>query len=113
ERALRAAARPGSLRVTPTPPPTDDFAALFARAKEGDAGAVAELFTRYAPHVRAVVRRRLSNRLRPRFDSVDCTQDVWLSFLKASAERFDFPNEQAFVGYLSRMAANKIGEEHR
>ena len=32
--------------------------------------------------------------------------DVWLSFLKASAERFDFPNEQAFVGYLSRMAAN-------
>ena len=94
-------------------PPPDDFAALFARAKGGCPEAVAALFTRYAPHVRAVVRRRLSNRLRPRFDSVDCTQDVWLSFLKASVERFDFPNERAFLGYLSKMAANKVWEEHR
>lgn len=99
--------------MTPTTPPPDDFAALFARAKAGDEGAVAELFTRYAPHVRAVVRRRLSNKLRPRFDSVDGTQDVWLSFLKASVERFDFPNEAAFLGYLSKMAANKVWEEHR
>lgn len=99
--------------MTPTPLPADDFATLFVRAKSGDSAAVAELFTRYAPHVRAVVRRRLSSKLRPRFDSVDCTQDVWLSFLKASVERFDFPTEQAFLGYLSKMAANKIWEEHR
>ena len=99
--------------MTPTPPPPDDFAALFARAREGDSEAVAELFRRYAPHVRTVVRRRLSNKLRSRFDSVDCTQDVWLSFLKASVERFDFPTEGAFIGYLSKVATNKVWEEHR
>jgi len=96
-----------------TPPPFEDFSSLFARAKAGDSDAVAELFTRYAPHVQAVVRRRLSNKLRPRFDSVDGTQDVWLSFLKTSVERLDFPTETAFLAYLSKMAANKVGEEHR
>lgn len=95
------------------PPADDEFAALFARAKAGCPEAVSALFTRYAPHVREVARRRLALRLRTRLDSVDCTQDVWLSFLKASVERLDFPNERAFLGYLSRIAVNKIGEEHR
>lgn len=94
-------------------PADDDFAALFARAKGGCPDAVGALFTRYGPHVREVARRRLAKRLRARFDSVDCTQDVWLSFLKASVDRFEFPNERAFLGYLSGMAVNKIREERR
>jgi len=97
----------------PMPPADDEFTALFARAKDGCPDAVSALFVRYAPHVREVARRRLALRLRTRLDSVDCTQDVWLSFLKTSVERLDFPNERAFLGYLSQMAVNKIGEEHR
>src|SRR5262245_27885379 len=94
-------------------PASDDFATLFAQAKGGCPDAVGILFTRYAPHVQEIARRRLAKRLRTRFDSVDCTQDVWLSFLRASVERLDFPNERAFLSYLSRMAENKIREEHR
>ncbi len=90
-----------------------DFADLFARAKEACPDALGELFKRYSPRVQAVVRRRLMHQLRCKLDSVDCAQDVWVSFLQASLQRLDFPDERAFLGYLVRIAVNKLGEEHR
>jgi RNA polymerase sigma factor (sigma-70 family) len=94
-------------------PPESDFTELFARARAGCPEAAGALFARYADHVRAVVRRRLDRRLRDRLDSMDVTQDVWLSLLKGPVGRLEFPSERAFLAYLARMAANKIGEEHR
>jgi RNA polymerase sigma factor (sigma-70 family) len=93
--------------------PAEDFATVFARAKNGCPEALGELFTRYSPRVQAVVHRRLMQRLRTQLDSTDCTQDVWLSFLKVSLARLEFPDEKAFLGYLTRIAVNKLGEEHR
>lgn len=93
--------------------PNEDFASVFARARTGSSEALAALYIRYAPHVREVVRRRLARPMRSRLDSVDCAQDVWLSLLKASVERLDFPDERSFLAYLTRMAVNKLGEEAR
>lgn len=91
----------------------EEFTTLFARAKRGCPEALGELFTRYSSRVQSVVHRRLMRQLRTQLDSVDCTQDVWLSFLKVSLARLEFPDEKAFLGYLTRIAVNKLGEEHR
>jgi RNA polymerase sigma-70 factor (ECF subfamily) len=60
--------------------PADDD--LVDRLARGDADAVAALHAAYAPYLRAVVRRHLSDRLRTRLDSVDVVQSVWVQVLQ-------------------------------
>ena len=91
---------------------SEDFGALFASAKDGCPEALGELFTRYSTRVQAVVSRRMMTQLRGQLDSVDCTQDVWLTLLKRSLTHLQFPDEQAFVAFLTRIAMNKLGEVH-
>lgn len=91
----------------------NEFAELLAGCRRGDAAAFAVVVERYLPHVRQAVRRRLSARLRARFDSTDFAQEVWASFFKVTLDRLDLPDEGALVAYLSRMAENKVLEECR
>jgi RNA polymerase sigma factor (sigma-70 family) len=90
-----------------------EFEQLLDGCRRREPGAFAELVERYLPHVRAAVRRRLTARLRTRFDSHDFTQNVWASFFQVTIERLDLPSEDALVGYLSRMAELKVVEEVR
>lgn len=92
---------------------SEDFGRLFARAKEGCPEALGELFTRYAARVQAVIHRRMARQLRGQLDSVDCAQDVWLTLLKRSLTHLRFPDEQAFLRYLTQIALNKLGEQYR
>ncbi|OWK40231.1 RNA polymerase sigma factor [Fimbriiglobus ruber] len=91
----------------------NDFASLLDGIRRGEAAAAEELIRRYLPHVRAAVRRRLSQDLRLRFDSQDFAQDVWLSFFRSAVDRLDLPDEGALVAYLSQMARLKVAEEYR
>ncbi len=90
-----------------------EFEQLLGRVRRNEPGAFAELVERYLPLVRAVVRRRLSDRLRTRFDSQDFTQDVWASFFQVSLSRLDLPTEADLVAYLAKMAEVKVAEEGR
>jgi len=90
-----------------------EFDELLDGCRRREPGAFATLVERYLPHVRAAVRRRLSARLRTRFDSLDFTQNVWASFFQATLDRLDLPSEEALVAYLSRMAELKVNEEFR
>src|SRR5262249_44175004 len=75
-------------RTNPPVPPGEprmdeevqEFAALMQRLAGGSQEAARELYDRYGPHIRRVVRRRLIPALRPKFDSIDFEQDVWKSF---------------------------------
>jgi RNA polymerase sigma factor (sigma-70 family) len=90
-----------------------EFGQLLAGCRRHDPAAFAALVAKYLPHVRAAVRRRLSGRLRTRFDSHDFTQNVWASFFRQSLDRLDLPTEASLVAYLARMAELKVAEEGR
>lgn len=88
--------------------------ALLGRIRDGDESAARELLARYEPQVRLVVRRQLPRLLRSRFDSIDFLQSVWATFfrrLRAGPERFEDP--RFLVGFLARVAKNKIIDEYR
>jgi RNA polymerase sigma factor (sigma-70 family) len=84
-----------------------EFERLLTSLRAGDSAAVAEIERRFGPFLRAAVRRRLSHRLRSRFDSLDMVQDVWASFLAMPAERLTFQSPEALLAFLSQVAYNR------
>jgi len=90
-----------------------NFPELIAGVQAGDPASIELLCQRYAPFIRAAVRRQLHPGLRTRFDSLDFVQDVWASFLAIPAERYAFDTPQALVAFLTRMAHNRVVEVFR
>jgi RNA polymerase sigma-70 factor (ECF subfamily) len=91
----------------------EDFARLMERVREGSAEAIEELVERFGEHILYVVRRRLNQKLRSKFDSTDFSQDVWASFFAVSQEHLDFKTPEALQAYLGTMARNKVIEAVR
>ena len=60
-------------------PPADARIDQLAR---GDMRAAGALFDAYAPYLRALVRRQLSDQLRAKFDSADVVQSVWVQVVR-------------------------------
>jgi RNA polymerase sigma-70 factor (ECF subfamily) len=89
------------------------FQELLVGLREGDPASATELCRRYEPFIRAAVRRKLHHRLRTQFDSLDFVQDVWASFLATAPERAAFDSPQALLGFLNRVAHNKVVEVFR
>lgn len=85
---------------------------MLAGLRKGDPTSATELCRRYEPFIRAAVRRQLHHRLRTLFDSLDFVQDVWASLL-ADPERYAFDSPQALLGFLNRVAHNKVIEVFR
>ena len=90
-----------------------DFERLLAGLRAGDPAAIDTVCRRYGGFLRVAVRRHLHPRLRPRFDSVDVVQDVWLSFLTIPPERLQFDKEQDFIAYLGRVVYHRVVELFR
>lgn len=85
-----------------------EFTRLMDRLQAGDPAAVAELYERYGGVVREAVRRRLPDRLRKEYDSLDFAQDVWASFCRLPPGRYQFATPAALGGFLARVAHNKV-----
>ncbi len=89
-----------------------DFGTLMRRVREGSQEAAEELFERYGPHIRRVVRRSLNKRLRSQFDSSDFVQAVWATFFTVHVpESIDRP--EALIAFLANLARNKVVEAFR
>jgi RNA polymerase sigma factor (sigma-70 family) len=88
------------------------FKILMERLRDGCPQAARELFDLYGGHVRRVVRRRLSERLRSQYDSTDFAQAVWASFFTTRGN-YDFNTPDALVAFLAGMAFNKVAEAYR
>ncbi len=87
-----------------------EFRRLVERARAGDREALTRLYAEYGGVVREAVRRRLPDRLRKEYDSVDFAQDVWASFCTLPPGRFDFDTPADLGGFLARVAQNKVIE---
>jgi RNA polymerase sigma-70 factor (ECF subfamily) len=104
-------------RAEPSAPPTagsedmpleeaQRFRALLARIVAGSTDAVQELQQQFGEYIVRVIRNRLPRSLRPKYDSVDFVQDVWLSFFRKTEHNFESPEH--LIAYLMRMARNKV-----
>lgn len=85
---------------------------LLARAREGDAGALANLFERYLPALRRWTRRRLPVWARSGADTSDLLQDAVLHALRR-LDVFQPRGRRALAAYLRTAVQNRIADEHR
>jgi len=84
------------------------FAVLLEQICDGSQEAAAEFLRIYGPPILRVVRRRLHEQLRSRYDSIDFEQSVWASFFARDLRTHKFAEPEALVTYLVRMAENKV-----
>src|SRR3954453_10207410 len=92
----------------------DDLANLIERVKAGDEAAIRDLIQRFEGAVRTIVRVRLPQSLRSKFDSMDFVQAVWQSVLTKDGQDLGrFTTARHFRGVLQGGARNKVFEEHR
>ena len=94
------------------PVPPGSTAILLARAREGDAGARAELMNRYLPALYRIAHGRLPARARGQADTNDLVQTTLLKALNR-LDRFEHRGEGAFLAYLRQILANQIRDEAR
>jgi len=97
---------PGDVDGGELPKVRQVFRTLMQRAFEGSAEAAQELMAKYGEFIIRAVRKRLSYKLRPRFDSIDFVQDVWASFYRGSERDFESPEH--LIAFLTRVAQNKV-----
>ncbi|HVX14388.1 MAG TPA: sigma-70 family RNA polymerase sigma factor [Pirellulales bacterium] len=91
----------------------DNFAVLMEQVRQGSQEAAAEVWRQYGPYVVYVVRRSLHQSLRPQVDSQDFAQDVWASFFRVLPAADNLQTPDALFRFLTRMARNKVIDEHR
>jgi RNA polymerase sigma factor (sigma-70 family) len=86
--------------------PVDDLLDQLAR---GDAAAAEGLFAAYAPYLRALVRRQLSDQLRAKFDSTDVVQSVWVQVIRRlGREGWDVEDEARLRALLATIARRRL-----
>jgi RNA polymerase sigma-70 factor (ECF subfamily) len=90
------------------PPDESEFDRLIRAWRDGQSGALGELFARYSGHIRAEVRKRLHDKLRAQYDSLDFVQDVWASVVAMRPDRYDFDSHAGLVRFLTKVAQNKV-----
>jgi len=93
----------------PTIAKTDEeFDALMQQVLNGSEEAARELFRDYEPYLLYAIRRKLSKRLRSRFDSMDFSQDVWASYFAQPVRKRMFATKNELLAFLTRLAQNKV-----
>ena len=92
----------------------EEFADLLARARLGEADALARLIQQYEPEVRIVARVRLGAALRPHLDSIDLVQSVHKSLLLGLRnDRFDITTPEKLVALALAIVRRKVARKWR
>ena len=89
------------------------FYDLLRGIKEGSEEAARQFLDRYGKYIRHVVRRHMIQKLRAKFDSEDFLQDVCVSFFSHPPGPEDFSDPAALLGFLSKIARNKVTDATR
>jgi DNA-directed RNA polymerase specialized sigma24 family protein len=93
---------------------SEAFAALLARAREGDSAAAAELVGRYESRVRLVARVLLGTALQPHLDSMDLVQSVHRSLLLGVRQgKFAVSTPEELVALATTMVRRKVARKWR
>jgi RNA polymerase sigma factor (sigma-70 family) len=90
-----------------------EFDILIQKVREGSQQAAWELIQKYSSQILRVVRRRLPDGLRQKFDSQDFEQAAWMSVFAHRSRLGKCATAKDFVAYLGQIAANKVNMEVR
>jgi RNA polymerase sigma-70 factor (ECF subfamily) len=86
---------------------SDPLDSLLERLTRGETDAAEEVFLTFEPVLRVMVRRRLTPRLRAKFDSMDVVQSVWADLLRGFREEgWQFHDREHLRAYLARVTYN-------
>lgn len=88
------------------------FRSLMEQVREGQPEAIQNLIDQYGDHLLRVIRRRLHQKMRPKYDSQDFCQAVWASFFALSQD-FVFEQPEQLLAFLGDLARNKVVEAIR
>jgi RNA polymerase sigma factor (sigma-70 family) len=91
----------------------DDFRNLVRQVREGSQDAARELVLRYGRAIRRAVRRKLNDKLRPKFDSLDFVQVVWNSFFRVPDKLEQIESPEELMKYLLAVTRHKVDHENR
>jgi RNA polymerase sigma factor (sigma-70 family) len=92
----------------------DPLDELIERLNKGDMSAAERAFLAYEPYLRMAVRRRLSGRLRAKFDSVDIVQSVWADVLAGlRTAGWQFTDRSHLRAFLVKVARNRLVDRRR
>ncbi len=87
----------------------DALDTLLERLTRGEMEAAGEVYRTFEPVLRVMVRRRLSPRLRAKFDSKDVVQSAWADVLRGfRAEGWRFSDREHLRAYLARVTYNHL-----
>jgi RNA polymerase sigma factor (sigma-70 family) len=85
----------------------DALDSLLSRLTRGEMDAAEEVFLTFEPVLRIMVRRRLTPRLRAKFDSLDVVQSAWADVLKGYREEgWQFTDREHLRAYLAKVTYN-------
>lgn len=90
----------------------DDVESLLRSAAGGDAQAQTQLFERFRPRLKKMVRLRLNRRLQGRIDDSDIVQDALLAASRRLPQYLENPQAPFFL-WLRRITGDKLLETHR
>jgi RNA polymerase sigma factor (sigma-70 family) len=93
--------------------PATEFSLLMEQVRDGVPGAVQTMIDRYGQHLMRVIRRKLHQKIRTKFDSQDFCQAVWASFFALPAEKYTFDKPEELLRFLVDLARNKVVEAVR
>ena len=93
--------------------PREEFPDLMRRVREGDGEAAQVLYDRYGAQILKVVRRRLHQPLRSRFDSEDFVQSTLTSFFVTAIQNHQFDTPEELAAFLKKMALFKVAGAYR
>jgi RNA polymerase sigma-70 factor (ECF subfamily) len=85
-----------------------EFKDLLREIGEGSQEAARRFMEEYGGYIITVVRRRLHQKLRSKFDSQDFLQDVCASFFREPPPPEVFKDAKGLLRYLARMARDKV-----
>lgn len=100
---------PAAPGAPPSSPLSED---LLTRAREGDDGALDQLFARYVPRLHRWAHRRVPTWARSAADTADFVQDTVLHTLR-NLGSFRPQRQGALLGYLRRALVNRMRDQFR
>jgi RNA polymerase sigma-70 factor (ECF subfamily) len=93
---------------------TEPLDALLERLTAGDTAAAEQVFRRYEPFLRLVVRRHLSPGLRAKFDSMDIVQSVWADLVRGFRRAgWRFTSAAQLQAFLVRLTRDRFIDRFR
>jgi RNA polymerase sigma-70 factor (ECF subfamily) len=82
---------------------------LLARLCDGDVAAAERVFVEYEPYLRKAIRRQLPSQFRPKFDSDDILQSVWVDLLAGFRDSgWRFADADQLRGFLFVATRNRL-----